>query len=117
VFGYYWSIVVSRPINEHTRTALAAVGSIVAGITFFSTFWIVHNLHIARRHNRRHARRAGATFPAQDYLGRTLVSRSNDELQRVPYIEVYIVEVSEESTHREHKVFHIPDGLPEKSHA
>ena len=116
VFGYYWSIVVRRPINEHTRLALAVVGTIVAVIAAFAAFWISHNIRLARRHDRRHDRRKGIQAPERDYLGRDLISRSEDELTSAPYIEVYVVEVTNDTSQRAHKVFHIPDGKPEQSH-
>lgn len=112
VFGYYWWLVAHRPVTPHTRFALVAVGTLVAGISLFLVYWVFHNIRIAKRRQRRRARVQGGTAPATDFLGRTFLARSEDELQRAPYVEVHVVETTDDEGTREQKVFRIADRVP-----
>jgi hypothetical protein len=111
VFAYYWHIVMQRPITEETRRALLIVGGIVAGITLFDLGWIFHNIRIARRSRRRH-RRAEAPAPAADFLGRTFMAQSDDALRRARYVEVTVVEMSDQAGSTGHKLFRVSDHVP-----
>ena len=53
VFGYYWYLVVQQPVTEHTKNALAIVGIIIAAITLFDVFWILHNIRVSKNGKRR----------------------------------------------------------------
>jgi len=112
VFGYYWHIVVQQPLSAHTRVALVAVGSIVGAIVVFLYLWVLYNMRIARQ-GRRKTRREGAVTPNTDFLGRTFIATSDEELRRAPYIEVHAVE-TEDATglSAEHKIFRVADALP-----
>ena len=112
VFGYYWHIVVQQPLSPHTRVALVAVGSIVGAIVVFLYLWVLYNMRIARQ-GRRKTRREVAVSPGTDFLGRTFIATSDEELRRAPYIEVHVVE-TEDGTglSAEHKIFRVADTLP-----
>jgi len=109
VFGYYWFIVIQRPITPHTRFALTGVGSIVGGITVFLAWWVFHNMRIASRSNRRSARISRIALPETDFLGREFIEHSEAQLQAAPYIEVHLVEILNEDDDEtvEHKLFRI----------
>jgi hypothetical protein len=109
VFGYYWTIVVQQPLTPHTRVALAAVGSIVGGIVVFLYLWVLHNMHIARR-KRRKSRPDAVLPPLADFLGRTFIATSDEELRRASYIEVHVVETEDDTgLTAEHKIFRVAD--------
>jgi hypothetical protein len=113
VFGYYWYIVFQRPITPHTRFALIAVCSIVAAITLFIVYWVLHNRRIARRNQRRARRLRGAAAESVDFLGRKIVSPGAAALARARYIEIGVVEMSgEDEDITGHKVFRIVDRMP-----
>ena len=112
VFGYYWTIVVRQPLSPHTRVALVAVGSIVGGTVIFLYLWVLHNMRIARR-KRRKSRPNTAFPPVADFLGRTFIATSDEELRRAPYIEVHVVETEDDTgLTAEHKIFRVADQLP-----
>jgi len=115
VFGYYWFLVIQRPVTPHTRFALTGVGSIVGGITVFLVFWVAHNIRIARRSNRRSARIPRIALPETDFLGREFIEHSEERLQHAPYIEVHLVEIQNEDEEgtTEHKLFRITSELPD----
>lgn len=115
VFGYYWYIVVQRPITEYTRIALIAVGSIVVLITLFLVVWVIHNQRIAKQLGRRNRRVTRPPMPAADFLGRTFIATSQEQLQSAPYVEIYIVETVDTEEAREHKVFRVSDKLPKQA--
>jgi hypothetical protein len=112
VFGYYWYIVVQRPLSDHTRIALTAVGSIIAVMTLFSTWWVYHNLRIARRSERRVRRREVAVAPERDFLGRTFVATSEYELKQASYVEVHLVQM-DDAEMPDHKIFRVTESIPE----
>lgn len=111
VFGYYWHLVVQRPVTDQTRLALLAVGSIVAVITVFLVGWVTHNVRISRRLRRRSQRVSETTLPTTDFLGRTFVAHSEEQLQEAPYVEVQLVCVTNRDGTEEQKVFRVVDGL------
>ena len=112
VFGYYWSIVVQRPITEQTRIALIIVGTLVGVLSLLSVWWIAHNKAIARRSERRRDRRPGVMPPPADFLGRTFVAQNEDDLRRARYVEIHLVQVSDDSAPG-HKIFRVTNSLPE----
>jgi hypothetical protein len=114
VFAYYWYLVVQRPLTPHTKIALIAVGSLVGGISVFSIYWIFHNIRIAKKRGRRRERRDAPDKPTQDFLGRTYVTQSDDELQNARYLEVQVFEVEGGETVMEYKTFRASDLLPEQ---
>ena len=112
VFGYYWHIVMQRPVTHETRHALLIVGCIVAVITAFDTAWIFYNLRIAR-HNKRKDRRAEPPPPLNDFLGRTFIAQSEDVIRRARYVEVHVIEIADaEHEGAGHKMFRVSDELP-----
>jgi len=115
VFGYYWFLVIQRPVTPHTRFALTGVGSIVGGISVFLVFWVLHNIRIARKRNRRSARVHRIALPETDFLGREFIEHSEAQLQSAPYIEIHLVEVQNEDEEgtREHKLFRITSEIPD----
>ena len=112
VFCFYWHIVMQQPISEQTRRALIIVGTTVAVITVFDWLWIFHNLHIARN-SRRRGRRAEPAPPGKDFLGRTFMAQ-DDVLRRARYIEVSVVEMTDERESAGHKLFRVRDAVPEE---
>ena len=115
VFGYYWFLVIQRPITPHTRFALTGVGSIVGFVTLFLVVWVLHNMRIARKGNRRNTRISRIALPETDFLGREFIEHSEAQLQAAPYIEVHLVDVLNENEEEtvEHKLFRITGELPD----
>ena len=111
VFGYYWYLVVQRPITDHTRVALMAVGSIVAAISLFLAMWVNHNTRIARKLGRRKKRVSSVALPETDFLGRTFVASSHEQLVAAPFVEVHIIEMWDSQGSSEQKVFRVSDAL------
>lgn len=113
VFGYYWYVVVQQPLTPHTRVALVAVGSIVGGIVIFLYLWVLHNMRIARIKARRRNRPGAVLPPTADFLGRTFIATSDEELRRASYIEVHVVETEDDTgLTSEHKIFRVADQSP-----
>lgn len=115
VFGWYWWLVVQRPLNPHTRVALLVVASIVAVAAVATLAWIGHNRRIARVRNRRRRRPEAPDAPPHDYLGRTLIVHDAETLRHAPYVEVHVVDVEQPGRRTQHKVFHVPSRLPESA--
>jgi hypothetical protein len=112
VFCFYWHLVMQQPITHETKRALAIVGTVVAVITLFDWFWIFHNVRIARR-TRRRGRRPEPPAPRTDFLGRTFTSQY-DVLHRARYIEVLVVEMTDENRSAGHTLFRVSDTVPEE---
>jgi len=90
VFAYYWYLVGKRPLNEHTRLALVVIGVLVL-ITFLAVvWWVLHNLRIHRKLQRRKTRPLAAAPLKQDFLGRWVVADDEEALDRAAYIEIEI---------------------------
>ena len=111
VFGYYWFLVVRRPITEQTQFALTIVGSIVVGVTLVMFGWVIYNMRLARG-ERRMRRTEIPAPPNSDFLGRTFVARNEDELKRASYVEVHLVEIRNREESSGHKVFRVADRIP-----
>jgi hypothetical protein len=113
VFGYYWHIVMRRPVSPEMKHALVVVGIIVGSITVFDFFWVFHNVRIARR-SRRRGRRGGSVPPASDFLGRAFVLQDDDMIRRARYVEVHIVEMADAENHEAgYKMFRVSDVIPD----
>jgi len=112
VFAWYWRLVMQQTISGETKHALVVVGSIVAGITIFDLFWVLHNLRIAR-HGRRRNRRPEPAAPTADFLGRTFMAQSDEVLRRAHYVEVHVVNISDQEDAAGHKLFRVSDVVPE----
>ena len=56
LFAYFWRIVTMVGLSAGARTALAAMGIFLVMVLVLTTWWIAHNLRIARRNRRRRAR-------------------------------------------------------------
>ncbi len=112
VFAYYWSLVVRRPITEHTQFALLVVGSIVVSVTLAMFGWVIYNMRLARR-ERRLLRRDSKGVPAADFLGRTITAMDEAQLKRASYIEVHLVESPDGPEATGHKVFRASGKVPD----
>ena len=114
VFGYYWYLVVQQPVTEHTKNALAIVGIIIAAITLFDFFWILHNIRVSRNGKRR-TRMTASPLPSEDYLGRPYVTPGGDELVLAArYVEVHVIEIAEDDERVvEQKLLRVPELGPE----
>lgn len=113
VFGYYWYLVMQQPVTQHTKNALAIVGIIVAVITVFDFFWILHNIRISRNGTRR-TRMTATPPPAEDYLGRAYVTPGDELLHAARYVEVHVIEVVEDDQRVvEQKLLRVPELGPE----
>lgn len=108
VFGYYWYLVMQQPITDETKRALVIVGGIVAVITVFDAFWIVHNTRIARS-GRRRTRKTAAEPPSTDFLGRTFIAQSDEAVRSAPYIEVHVVEIADDKSVVKHKLLRVSE--------
>lgn len=113
VFGYYWYIVVRRPITAHTQLALLIVGSIVVSVTLIMFGWVLHNTRLSRR-NRRFERSDAPPGPESDFLGRTFTATDGQQIKSAAYIEVHLVE-SPDGESAGHKVFRVPGKIPDQS--
>ena len=113
VFGYYWYLVVQQPVTQHTKNALTIVGIIIAVITVFDGFWIVHNIRVAKKGQRR-TRMAPSPPPAEDYLGRPYVMPGDELVHAARYVEVHVIEVEEDDRRViEQKLLRVPELRPE----
>jgi len=113
VFGYYWHLVMQRPVSAEMKHALAVVSIIVASITVFDFLWVFHNVRIARR-SRRRDRRGGGIPPASDFLGRAFVLQDDDMIRRARYVEVHVVEMADtENQEAGYKLFRVNDVIPD----
>jgi len=112
VFGYYWYLVMQQPVTEHTKRALIAVATIVSVITLFDAGWILHNIRIARFGKRR-TRQTAAEAPAMDFLGRSFIAQSDEAVRAASYIEVHVVDISDDHQSVKHKLLRISELEPE----
>jgi hypothetical protein len=113
VFGYYWYLVMQQPVTQHTKNALAIVGVIVAVITVFDGFWILHNIRVSKNGKRR-SRMTATPPPTDDYLGRSYVTPGDDLVRAARYIEVHVIEVVEDDQRViEQKLLRVPELGPE----
>jgi hypothetical protein len=113
VFGYYWHLVMQRPVSAEMKHALAIVSIIVASITVFDLLWVFHNVRIARR-SRRRDRRGASIPPASDFLGRAFVLQDDDMIRRARYVEVHVVEMADaENREAGYKLFRVNDVIPD----
>lgn len=108
VFGYYWYLVMQQPVTDHTKRALMIVGAIVAAITIFDAFWILHNLRIAR-YGKRRTRRTAAEQPTFDFLGRSFIAQSEEAVRAAQYIEVHVVEIADGDQAVKHKLLRVSE--------
>ncbi len=112
VFGYYWYLVVQQPVTEHTQRALTIVGLIIAVITVFDVFWILHNIRVARKGKRR-VRGPAAAPPAEDFLGRSYVIPGDELVRAARYVEVHVIEVEDKQRVVQQKLLRVPELEPE----
>jgi hypothetical protein len=112
VFGYYWYLVMQQPVTDQTKRTLMIVGSIVAVITIFDAFWILHNIRIARFGKRR-TRQTAAEPPAADFLGRAIIAQSDEAVRAARYIEVHVVEIADADKVVKHKLLRVSELGPE----
>ena len=113
VFGYYWYLVMQQPVTQHTKNALAIVGIIVAVITVFDGFWILHNIRVAKNGKRR-TRMTATPAPADDYLGRAYVTPGDELLLAARYVEIHVIEVEDDDGRvTEQKLMRVPELGPE----
>lgn len=112
VFGYYWYLVMQQPVTDHTKRALTIVGAIVAVITIFDAFWILHNLRIAR-YGKRRTRQTAAEEPTLDFLGRSFIAQSEEAVRAARYIEIHVVEIADDQNSVKHKLLRVSELEPE----
>jgi len=113
VFLYYWYLVGHRPLNPQTVTALVALGTLVAGSVIFLVWWILHNIRIYRKLQRRRSRPAPEESFFKDYLGRWVVVDDRRRLSSAPYVEIEIRPVERPGGERvEEKVYRTGRPLP-----
>lgn len=113
VFGYYWYLVMQQPVTQHTKNALAIVGIIVAVITVFDGFWILHNIRVSKNGKRR-TRMTATLPPPDDYLGRSYLTPGDDLVRAARYVEVHVIEVVEDDQRViEQKLLRVPELGPE----
>ncbi len=108
VFGYYWYLVMQQSVTDQTKRTLMIVGGIVAVITLFDALWIVHNIRIARFGKRR-ARKTIAEPPTADFLGRAIISQSDEAVRAARYIEVHVVEIADDKNVVRHKLLRVSE--------
>ena len=113
VFGYYWYLVMQQPVTEHTKRALTIVGLVIAVITVFDVFWIMHNIRVARKGKRR-VRPTAAAPPAQDFLGRSYVIPGDELVRAARYVEVHVIEVEDNQRVVQQKLLRVPELEPER---
>ena len=109
VFGYYWWIVLRRPMNPDTRTALSILAILVLAGVIFLTAWVFHNIRIYRTRQRRKERRKALADNDRDYLGRRIVMDDPYMLLRSNYIEVEVTGAAAPGGTVEEKTFRARD--------
>ncbi|HEU4930369.1 MAG TPA: hypothetical protein VFU38_11115 [Candidatus Krumholzibacteria bacterium] len=113
VFGYYWYLVMQQPVTQHTKNALTIVAVIIAVITVFDAFWILHNIRLSKNGKRR-TRMTAAPPPPEDFLGRSYVIPGDDLVRAARYVEVHVIEVEEDGRRMtEQKLLRVPELGPE----
>lgn len=90
VFFLYWTIVMRRPMNPDTKTALAILSILTLASAACLLWWVAYNRRLHRRLGERRVRRRTPAPPATDYLGRTLVMEDAEALRRAGYIRVLV---------------------------
>ncbi len=104
VFLYYWYLVGRRPLNRHTTIALYVIGIMVAVTTVLVIWWIIHNIRLHRKLQRRRLRLDSSEPRRRDYAGRWLTVDDKSNLTRSGYIEI--------ETREKEKVFHTFRRVP-----
>ncbi len=112
LFLYYWHLVMSQPISDHTRTALIIVVSLVAFITIFDIVWVHYNMNLVRQ-DRRLSRPVPAPLPTTDFLGREFIAPDDVDVRTAGYIEVDILNVDTKTHRGGKKMFRAPTEVPE----
>ncbi|MEJ2722232.1 MAG: hypothetical protein P8181_14020 [bacterium] len=105
VFVYYWNLVVRRPMNPDTKTALIALAVLTAVTVVMLCIWIYHNIRVHRRFRGRRRARREAALPVRDYLGRRLMLGDADTLRRAGSIEVSVKSGWADGKYEEQKTF------------
>lgn len=111
VFVYYWTVVVGRPMNPDTKTALVVLSAITILTALYLTLWIHHNIRIHRRVRHRRKHRRDARDPEQDYLGRRMIMENLQVLRRSNYIEVGVIRDWVSGVAVEQKIFRSVDRV------
>jgi hypothetical protein len=91
VFVYYWWIVLRRPMNPDTKTAIITLSVLTSVSILCLAAWIFHNIRIHRRLHRRKQRRRMDVEISRDYLGRPIVIDDPYLLRRSNYVEVEVI--------------------------
>lgn len=105
VFVYYWNLVIRRPMNPDTKTALVALAVLTAVTTVLLCIWIYHNIRVHRRFRGRRRARREAALPDRDYLGRRLMLEDAATLRRAGSIEVSVKSGWVDGKYEEQKTF------------
>ena len=90
VFVYYWTIVMRRPMNPDTKTALLCLAVLIAASAVCLFLWVYYNIRLHRRVGERRVHRRDAPQPTHDYLGRVLLMENPDRLHKANYVRVII---------------------------
>jgi len=107
VFVYYWWIVLRRPMNPDTRTALTILAILTLASIFCLALWIYHNIRIHRRFHRRKERRSVSIEIKGDSLGRRIVVDDPYAIQHSNYVEVEVRRSVVSGQPIEQKVFRV----------
>ena len=90
VFVYYWVIVIRRPMNPDTRTALVCLAALIGVSAAYLLWWVFYNIRLHRRVGERRVQRRDAPEPTRDYLGRPLLMDNRERLRNSNYVRVII---------------------------
>jgi hypothetical protein len=105
VFVYYWQIVMQRPMNPDTRTAIISLGVLSFFSALYLTGWVYYNIRIARKFQRRKVRVTESKRPLKDYMGRWIVIDHPENLLTANYIEVEVKRIITRKKTIEEKIF------------
>ena len=107
VFVYYWWIVLRRPMNPDTRTALTILAILTLASILSLAAWIYHNIRIHRRLNRRKERRKVRAEIKGDCLGRVIMVDDPYWVQRSNFFEVDVKRSVVSGEPVEQKIFRV----------
>jgi hypothetical protein len=105
VFVYYWQIVMQRPMNPDTRTAMVSLGVLSFFTALYLTGWVYYNIRISRKFQRRKVRVHEARRPLKDYMGRWIVVDHPENLRTASYVEIDIKRSFIQNKRIEEKIF------------
>ncbi len=108
LFGYFWRVVMSVGLSAGARTALFAMVLFLAALLLLTTWWIAHNVRVARRDRRRGNPNLVEKLYIFDTCGMRVEMPDHARLKTASVIEITI-----DGTHKTYRA--IVEGRSDKS--